>query len=271
MPELPDVETFRRLVSDHCRGRVVDEVAASDPGILDGISPDILERRLNGRGIRSAERHGKHLLIVFEGVGTLAMHFGTNGSLQLVPKAGSLPASMRVQLRFAEGDSLAYVNPRRLGRVSLCDGATDFAARSGLGPDVLDASFTLESFISILGRSRRHIKSLLMDQKLMAGIGNIYSDEVLFQARIHPGTAAAALSREAVSMLFRTMRQTLETAIRCAAGSEHTAERLLQGFLLPHRHSGGRCPRCGTLLAAMKHGGRTSYYCPRCQPAQPAD
>jgi len=267
MPELPDVEIFRRLVSEHCRGRVIDQATVNDPGIIEGISPDHLERQLRGRRIQSAERHGKHLFIVVESARALVMHFGTNGSLQLVPAAGTVPEFTRAELTFSGGDGLAYVNPRRLGRISLCDSVTSFVARSGLGPDALDAGFKVAVFTSILGLRKRAIKAVLMDQKLMAGIGNIYSDEVLFQARIYPGTAAASLARETAAALFRTMRETLEEAIRCGAGAEQAAGRLPADFLLPHRHPGGTCPRCHTLLATVKGGGRTGYYCPRCQPA----
>ncbi len=266
MPELPDVETFNRLVRDHCCGRTIEQASVSDPGILEGISPEALERRLQGQRIRSSSRHGKHLFILLSSPGALAMHFGTNGSLQLVSKGDAAPSYTRLELHFKGGDRLAYVNPRRLGRVSLCESAEAFIAKSGLGPDALDPSFDLQAFTAALGGGKRDIKSLLMDQSLMAGIGNIYSDEILFQAGVHPGTVAARLKGQGASRLFRAMRKTLETAIRCGAGSEQAAERLPKDFLLPQRHRGGHCPRCQTPLATTKRAGRTSYYCPRCQP-----
>jgi formamidopyrimidine-DNA glycosylase len=267
MPELPDVEIFNRLVVENCRGRAIRQAAVNDPGILEGISPEALERRLKGQRIRSSVRHGKHLFIRLGEAGALAMHFGTNGSLQLVSRAAAEPPYTQLQLHFEGGDRLAYVNPRRLGRVSLCESPEAFAARSRLGPDALDAAFDLQAFTAILGGSKRDIKSVLMDQKLMAGIGNIYSDEILFQARLYPGTPAADLTGESASRLFRAMRDTLETAIRCGAGSEQTAERLPKDFLLVHRHQGGHCPRCAAPLATVKRAGRTSYYCRQCQPS----
>jgi len=265
MPELPEVEIFSRLVLEHCRGRGIDRVTVGDPGILDGISPEMLERRLEGERIRSSSRHGKHLFIILSGAGALAMHFGTNGSLQLLSRLAAEPPYARLQLYLEGGDCLVYVNPRRLGRVGLCDGPEAFVARSGLGPDALDPAFDLRAFTAILAASKRDVKTLLMDQKRIAGIGNIYSDEILFQARLYPGTLAAKLANGGASQLFHAMRETLGAAIRCGAGSEQMTERLPKDFLLPHRHPGGVCPRCGGLLATDKRGGRTGYYCPRCQ------
>lgn len=265
MPELPDVEIFSRLVRDHCCGRTIARAVVSDAGIVDGIAARVLEQRLSGERIRSSQRYGKHLFIVLGQAGALAMHFGTNGSLQLDSTGNALPPYTRLQLQLTGGNRLAYVNPRRIGRVSLWASVDAFVTHSGLGPDALDGAVDLETFGAILGGSKRDIKTVLMDQALLAGIGNLYSDEILFQARLHPGLAANRVSREDAARLFRAMRKTLETAIRYGAGAEQAAARLPKGFLLAERHKGGHCPRCGTALAVAKHGGRTSYYCRQCQ------
>lgn len=267
MPELPEVEIFNRLVHDHCRGRTIEQAVVSDPGSLEGISADALERRVRGRRIRASERYGKHLFILLDGAGALAMHFGTNGSLRLIPKGEAVPPFTRLHLHFAGGEGLAYVNPRRLGRVSGCDNVPAFVAAAGLGPDALDPAFDLQAFAACFAGRRRDVKAVLMDQTLMAGIGNIYSDEILFRARIHPARAASDLEPDRVARLFAAMRQTLEAAIGCGAGSESGVERLPKDFLATQRRKGGRCPRCGAALAIARLGGRTSYYCPRCQPA----
>jgi formamidopyrimidine-DNA glycosylase len=193
------------------------------------------------------------------------MHFGMNGSLQFVPRGAAEPPYTRLQLNFEGGDSLAYVNPRRLGGVGICESIERFIAQSSLGRDVLDPGFDLRKFGATLAGSKRDIKTVLMDQQVMAGLGNIYSDEILFQARIHPETAARDLPAETVARLFGAMHQTLKTAIDCGAGSERGMDQLPKNFLLPRRHRGGHCPRCGTALATAKRSGRTSYYCPHCQ------
>ena len=265
MPELPEVEIFRQ-VADSCRGRAINHASIADPGILEGIPAQDLERLLKGEYLRSSRRHGKHLFLELSGAGTLAMHFGMNGSLKLVSESEPGPSYARLQLYFEKGDRLVYVNPRRLGRVSLAENAEAFIAETDLGPDVLDAAFNSHAFEAILASSKRDIKSVLMDQALMAGIGNIYSDEILFQARVFPGTAANQLKGKRATELFRAMRKTLQSAINSGAGSEQGVERLPKGFLLTQRHPGGLCPRCGALLETVKHGGRTGYYCHRCQP-----
>jgi formamidopyrimidine-DNA glycosylase len=265
MPELPDVEIFHRLAQRRARGRVIEQAAVSDPGILEGVAPAALRRRIEGRRTRSAARHGKHLFLVLDEGGALAMHFGMNGSLRFVATGEEDPAYTRLRLDLGKGEGLAYVNPRRIGRVSLCDSVADFVAEAGLGPDALDPALDLAAFKALLRNSRRDLKAVLMDQALLAGIGNIYSDEILFQARLHPAAAANRLDATAAQRLFAAMRRTLETAIASEAGSEHGAERLPKDFLLPQRHRGGHCPRCGTALATLKQSGRTGYFCPNCQ------
>lgn len=266
MPELPDVELFHRLVVEHCRGKVIERTIVSDAGILENISAEALARRVNGARIQSAERHGKHLFLILGGVGALAMHFGTNGSLQSVASGSADPAYTRLKLQFAGGKGLAYVNPRRIGRVLLSESVKAFITQAELGPDALDPALDRAAFAKILAESKRDIKAVLMDQALMAGIGNIYSDEILFQARLNPAAKAAGLDRSSAADLFASMQKTLNTAIRCHAGSEHAVENLPKSFLLRERHRGGHCPHCHATLATVKHAGRTGYYCPNCQP-----
>ncbi len=265
MPELPDVEIFRR-VADRCRGRNIDYALIADPGILKGISAKELERRLKGEQLRSSRRHGKHLFLELSKSGVLALHFGMNGSLKLIEESDPNPPYCRLELYLKEDGRLAYVNPRRLGGVSLATNVDAFVNEAALGPDVLDPAFASSDFASILASSKRDVKSVLMDQSLMAGIGNIYSDEILFQARIFPGTAACRLGHEAARQLFRVMRKTLKVAIESGAGSERGVKNLPKGFLLMERHPKGLCPHCGAPLVTAKRAGRTSYYCRRCQP-----
>lgn len=266
MPELPDVELFHRLVQDRCRDRGIIAAKVLDAGILQGISVGALARRLKGARLASSRRHGKYLFILLDGAGAVAMHFGTNGSLKLLSRGEEEPAYARLVLQFDDGARLAYVNPRRIGRVSLCDSPEAFVRDAGLGPDALDPAFDLGAFTKSLGTGARTIKSVLMDQTRMAGIGNIYSDEILFQAGLHPALPARRVTGEGALRLFRAVHKTLEAAIRRGVGAEQAAGRLPKNFLLPHRHKGGRCPRCGTLLATSRGSDRTGYYCPRCQP-----
>lgn len=265
MPELPDVEIFRRLVHDRCRGRRIRAITISDADVLQGISAEALARRIKGEQLVASRRYGKYLFILLNRVGALAMHFGTNGSLEIRTGGEADPAYVRLMLHFDQGERLAYINPRRIGRVSLCESVEAFVASAHLGPDALDSAFDRGALMAMLGASQRTAKSVLMDQTMIAGIGNIYSDEILFQAGLRPTARANQLTRGKVSKLFDAMRETLETAIRCGAGAEQAMENWPKEFLLPHRRKGGHCPRCGGNLVAIKEGGRTSYYCPHCQ------
>lgn len=264
MPELPDVEIFKRL-AEKCVGRTVQRASVDDPGILQGVSPATLQRRVKGARVGSVRRHGKHLFIALSGAGCLAMHFGTNGSLRLVAEDAPDPPYVRLSLVFSGGDRLAYLNPRRIGNVQLVKDAESFIADAGLGPDALDRRFGLKAMEALVAGRKRDIKSILMDQQMIAGIGNIYSDEILFQAHIHPDTKGDALGSQQIERLYAAMRDVLRTAIEDGAGSEQGLERLPRTFLLHERHRGGHCPRCGTELATIKRAGRTSYFCPRCQ------
>jgi len=265
MPELPDVELFRRLAECHGVGEVVAKVEVLDPGSLAGETPEALQRRLKARTLRSARRHGKVLLLETDDATALAFHFGTNGSLHYVQRGNPGPRFARLCLDFVTGGQLAYVNPRRIGKAHFAPEASAFTGDEKLGPDVLAPSFDLAAFGVALEGRRQAIKAVLMDQAHMAGIGNIYADEILFQAGLHPATPAGSLDKAMISRVFDAMKSALQTAIDCGAGAEAFTDRLPKGFLLPERRVGGRCPRCGAAIEQEKRGGRSGYFCPRCQ------
>jgi len=223
---------------------------------------------LNASKVRGSEslRHGKHLLVHLGPPGWLTVHFGMNGSLRHFEDGGDDPPYDRLCLDFADGHHLAYVNPRLLGRVGLARDAAEFIAPERLGPDALNPRFDLAAFERALAGRKRNLKSVLMDQEVVAGIGNVYSDEILFQARLHPRTRSDWLDAATRERLFRQINEVLETAIAHGAGTERLIDRLPSSFLIPHRQKGGCCPRCGSEIATAKFSGRTAYYCPRCQP-----
>lgn len=266
MPELPDVELFKRVLDEHGLGKQVQRLEVADPASLEGATAAALQRRLKGERLSSSSRHGKVLFAGFEEAATLAMHFGTNGSLQAVARGGEEPSSTRLLLGFSDGERLAYVNPRRIGHVCVTESAARFITDENLGPDALDPAFDKTALADVLAQRRQPIKAVLMDQSRIAGIGNIYADEILFQAKLHPAAVARALDAGMRHRLFDAMKHVLQTAIDRGAGAEHFIHRLPPGFLLPERHAGGHCPRCGTALVVDKRGGRTSYHCPHCQP-----
>jgi formamidopyrimidine-DNA glycosylase len=265
MPELPDVELFKRHLDSTCLDRTIRHVTVTDARILSGIAASELSRLLNGTRLARSRRHGKYLLVGVDPPGWLTMHFGMNGSLKHFTEEQGDPAYDRVRFDFVDGHHLAYVNPRLFGGIGLVTDADAFIAEQGLGPDALDPRFDLAAFERALAGRRRDVKSILMDQAAIAGIGNIYSDEILFQARIHPQTRSDRLTAEATRRLYNGMKEVLQTAIDAGAGAEQLVDRLPSTFLIPHRTKTARCPRCGAEIASCKFSGRTAYYCPRCQ------
>lgn len=267
MPELPDVELFRRRLVDHGLGRRIVSVAVNDRRVLGGLSAARFAARLRGARLVSARRHGKHLLVELDKSGWLTLHFGMTGSLELGATKDEPPAFTRVRLDLADGHRLAYVNKRMLGHVGLTDDADDFIAAEGLGPDALDPRFDRAAFRAAIAGRKQDVKAALMDQSAMAGVGNIYADEILFQARLNPRLRADRLDERAMSTLFRKTKATLAKAIARGAGSERQAERLGRGSLLSRRAEGARCPRCGATIAMIRINGRSTFLCARCQPA----
>ncbi len=265
MPELPDVEGFKRLLARNALGKTIDRVVVSDARILGKLSARTFAARLRGSKLTEARRHGKHLMANIDRGGWLTLHFGMTGTLQFIAGDGDEPPFTRVRLDFADDGGLAYTNKRMIGHVGLVEDAAEFIADEKLGPDALDRRLDFDAFKAAVLGGKRNVKTVLMDQEVISGVGNIYSDEILFQARINPTERIEKLSPGELKRLFLTMREVLKTAIARGAGSEQFVERMPKGSLLPERHKGGRCPRCRSPLKLFKVGGRNGYCCPRCQ------
>ncbi|MFP3942990.1 MAG: DNA-formamidopyrimidine glycosylase [Alphaproteobacteria bacterium] len=263
MPELPDVENFRRFLERTALRRTVTGVSVCDDRILHGDSPAALRKAVEGRRLERTRRHGKHLLAGLDNGRWLTFHFGMTGRFETF--RDEPPRSTRVRFDFREGDPLAFVDQRLFGGVGVTENARAFVEAHELGPDALEISED-EFSRTVLGGSR-NLKAALMDQAKIAGIGNEYSDEILFQARLHPEMRTNALDREQISRLYRIMREVLEKAIEAGAGTREFDENPPADFLIAHRRKGASCPRCGTPLQTKKSAGRTAWFCPRCQPA----
>ncbi|MGC9529662.1 MAG: Fpg/Nei family DNA glycosylase [Candidatus Bipolaricaulaceae bacterium] len=262
MPELPDVELLRRYLAATALHQEIQAVEVGDDQVLTGLSPRGLALALRGRSFAGASRHGKFLFARVDGEGHLAMHFGMTGFLKYFRRPQVRPRHARIQIAFANGYFLAYSCQRKLGEVTWADDPAAFAAQRGLGPDALGRDLDLAAFRAAVQGRRAAAKSLLLDQTALAGVGNLYADEILFQARIHPTTSVAGLKCQEQERLFRAMKQVLATAVRCRADPGQFP----LDYLLPRRGAGGRCPRCGRCLQRMKVSGRTTYYCSGCQP-----
>jgi formamidopyrimidine-DNA glycosylase len=259
MPELPDVETFKRYLdatSLHQRIAGVDVLSAY---VLKGVSALELARRLKGRCFESSRRHGKHLFVREDDDIWLRLHFGMTGSLRYLKGKEKAPPHTRVAFVFEKDYRLAFDDQRKFGEIGLIQDVDKFLKKRALGPDALGVDF--KGLQNLLAKHRGAVKSILMNQKLIAGIGNIYADEVLFHARIHPATETARLNDKRQRQLFCAMRHVLQKAIEYQAD----VNRMPKSWLLPHRGKSGKCPRCGRKLRSAKIGGRTAWFCPHCQ------
>ncbi|HEU4618131.1 MAG TPA: DNA-formamidopyrimidine glycosylase family protein [Gammaproteobacteria bacterium] len=266
MPELPDVENFRKLLVRHALHKKIEHVEVGSAKILEGVSARELARKLEGRSFEGARRHGKHLFAALDEGHCVGFHFGLTGRFVYFKDGEEDPRHDRLRLDFPHREHFCFVDQRLFGRVEWIDDPDEYIRKKKLGPDAL--SIGEQAFREALAARRGALKPALMDQTLLAGIGNLYSDEILFQAKLHPKTPASDLDGKAIKRLYRVMRRVLETAVEKGAGAEEDLERRLpKGWLLPHRKKGGECPRCGGKIATLKVEGRTAYFCPACQPA----
>ena len=257
VPELPDVERFRRFLDERAAGARIDRVDTSDPGILRGVRPDVLDAALRGHRFEHPERHGKWLVAWTEGPAVL-FHFGMTGRFGWAQSPEDRHRHDRVVFVTDRGE-LRYRNMRKLGGLWLAHDR-DEASRilDVLGPDALDA--TPATFRAALDRRRGQVKPALMDQTVVAGVGNLAADEALWQARVHPARRLTTLSPDERRQVERSVRRVLRTWV-------DRFDDLPSGWLIHARgRSDAACPRCGTPLRRTVVGGRTTYFCPTCQP-----
>jgi formamidopyrimidine-DNA glycosylase len=259
MPELPDVEVYRQYVDPTALHQRIERVQVDAPRMLKDVAPKDLRSKLEGAELEATRRHGKHLLIELSRGPWLVLHFGMTGRLDYGASDDGAPRHTRLSIEFAGGHRLAGIWQRRLGEIALTRDPESFVQDRGLGPDALD--LRLPAFKDLLARRRGAIKPALMDQRLLAGIGNVYSDEMLFHARFRPDRDTRGLDENDLAGLHRALRHVLRLAIERRADPGQVPA----SWLLPHRKPDQSCPRCGAGVEHARIGGRRAYYCPRCQ------
>jgi len=259
MPELPEVEIFSRYFARHALGQKITLVDVRDERILGEIRADAFVRRLKGRSFTSVRRHGKHLFAETTAKDTwLHLHFGMSGDLAYYRDRAEEPRFARIVFDFAGGAHLAFEDMRLFGVAELVSSPDAFIADRGLGPDPLDTSFTFPRFAALLERRRGAIKSLLLSQEIIAGLGNLWVDETLHTASIHPRRAVDRLKKEEVRSIFNAMRRLLRNVIeRHDRGAD-----LPSTWLYHNREIDTPCPRCGGSIQRTVVFGRTTYFCP---------
>ena len=259
MPELPEVETFKRYLDGTSLSQRIVNVEVRDSYVLQHVSARELGRRLRGRRLENSHRHGKHLFVRAGDKLWVRLHFGMTGSLEYLKSGVAGPRTARVIFRFADNRGLAFDDQRKFGEIELIKDVDDYLHIRGLGPDALNIS--LSQFKAVVRGRRGAVKAVLLNQQVIAGIGNLYADEILFHARMHPATDVARLSEDDLRKLFGATRSVLEKAIALKTDFN----RLLKSWLLTNRGKDGRCPRCGRPLKSATIGGRTSWFCAHCQ------
>lgn len=273
MPELPEVETVRRTLSTLIIGKTIDRVTVNLPRILQ--KPDdplVFAAQLEGRTLQSVERRGKFLKLMMDGL-VLVSHLRMEGRYGLYDKETPMEGHTHVIFHFTDGSELRYKDVRQFGTMHLFLPNEELQAPplNKLGLEPLEEGFTLETFQRALGKRSTKIKPLLLNQEIVVGLGNIYVDEALHMAGIHPETAANGLKRKEQELLHIAIVKTLSAAVEAGGSSIKSYVNgqgemgLFQHSLKAYGRTGEPCLTCGTPIEKSVVGGRGTHICPKCQ------
>jgi formamidopyrimidine-DNA glycosylase len=266
MPELPEVETIARSLQPLLMGRRIQSARLLWERTLAEPGAEEFAERICGQTIRSTGRRGKFLLLPLS-QDTLLIHLRMSGDL-LVEALETPPAvHHRLLLEMDNGQRLAFNDPRKFGRAWLVSDPQ--TVLSGLGPEPLDSSFSAADFYQRLHGTRRQLKPLLLDQSFLAGLGNIYTDEALHLARLHPLTAANLVDEGQAVCLLQAIREVLQEGIHRNGASIDWVYRGgdFQNYFCVYQRTGQPCPVCGTTVERIIVGQRSTHFCPVCQPS----
>jgi formamidopyrimidine-DNA glycosylase len=273
MPELPEVESVRRRLVPVLEGRTLGPVEINDPRLTRPFAPDAVARALEGERVTALDRRGKYLIVRFESGRALLIHLRMTGSLRFLNGGEELvDPHRRAVVTLDDGSDVAYRDVRRFGTWLLLEpGELEPYLDARVGPEPLEAGFGSRELGQRLAGRRAPIKAAILDQRTLAGVGNIYADEALWRARIHPLRQARSLDRTEVTRLRKAIRDALERGIERQGST-------LRDYRLPDGGSGGMqnefkvygragepCDRCGTPIERIRVAGRGTWYCPSCQ------
>ncbi|NPA91308.1 MAG: bifunctional DNA-formamidopyrimidine glycosylase/DNA-(apurinic or apyrimidinic site) lyase [Chloroflexi bacterium] len=271
MPELPEVETIRQELIPHVVGRTIRTVDIRYPPLVAGETPARFASRLIGRRVVDVRRRGKYLIFDLDDGGHWVVHLRMTGQFRWGEGETEGDKHTHARISFVEGGELHYRDVRKFGRFYWVRDEEELLGH--LGPEPLSEAWTAEALAQAIGHRRAPVKALLLDQRVVAGLGNIYADEVLFVAGIHPQRPGYTLSDEEIRRVHEAVRAVLEEAL-AARGSTFRSYRRpgaqQGGYQHQHRvfrRTGEPCPVCGAPIQRVRIAGRSTHYCPRCQGA----
>jgi len=259
MPELPENEAQRLILERECLNRTIEAVELGDDTSYIELLGDNERARLIGHQFTETRRHGKNIFAGSKTGPWMTVHLGMTGSLIPFDALDDPPDHTKLMIHFKGDRRLAFRCPRKLGHVRVIDDPDSYIEHEKLGPDAL--SITEGQFVETFGKTRSAIKSALLKQDKMAGVGNLWSDEALFQSALHPEARANELGKERLAELFDIMQKVLEGVVEVEA---HYKD-LPDDWLIRHRKDGAECRRCGGSIRNKKVGGRTAYFCDKHQ------
>lgn len=271
MPELPEVETVRRGLEELVVGQTIKNILVYYPQIITNNLEEFIND-LKKQTLEDVQRRGKYLIFKFTDYDMLS-HLRMEGKYQLVDDLDHLDKHVHVIFQFENGMNLAYRDVRKFGRMTLYpkDKAIESKSIQQLGPEPVEEQFDFPTFFKGLQKSKKPIKNLLLDQKLVVGLGNIYVDEVLYQSQIHPKTQACLITEDQAKILRNSIISTLQKAIKYKGTTIRSYENAFgengeyQNYLQVYGKDGTPCPRCHTTIEKIKLNGRGTHFCPNCQ------
>ena len=270
MPELPEVEYVARQLRDELIGRRIQSAHVLWARSIQGMDPAEFEARVRDRTVVGISRRAKYLLLLLDDGQVLIVHRRMSGNLVFAAPHDDEPY-VRVSFDLDDGRRLLYTDPRKFGRLTLVESGVQPDAFATLGPEPLEETFTADALAARLAGKQRAIKAVLLDQTVVAGLGNIYADEALYRARIHPLRRADSLDAAEVAALRDAIQATLLSGIEHGGTTfgryrdvYNEAGRNLE-HLEVYRHTGEPCPRCGTPIQRIVVTQRGTHFCPTCQ------
>ena len=271
MPELPEVETIVRGLRPDLAGRVILSAAVDWPNTVANLSVEAFCQRIARQRIEAVSRRGKYITFQLSGGDWLLIHLKMTGHLQMMPKDAALDKHVRAVFHLDDDRQFVFHDLRKFGRLHLTDDPE--AVLGNLGPEPLADDFTLKVFAARLQRRRGRLKPLLLNQRFVAGLGNIYADEALFAAGLHPQRIADTLSDDEIAALYGAMRRVLQQGVEnrgttLSDGSYRDAQGEAgsnQAHVCVYGRSGQPCLRCSSPIQRIVLGGRSAHFCPHCQ------